>query len=83
MSLKLPKRQGPLEAHVVKVAQPLMGVERDEIADMVNRIKRADARARTPVQHLAPPPVKEEDEKWAQEWQLPKEVFEYFILERQ
>lgn len=77
-------RKAPLQGRVVRGAQPLVGVERDEIADMVSRIKRADARQRQPVQgHVAAPPVaKAEDLQWASEWQLPKEMFDYFIVER-
>lgn len=71
---------------VVRGAQPLVGVERDEIADLVSRIKRADERARQPVQvsgsSVVAPVVKADDLQWAEDWQLPREVFDYFVLER-
>jgi hypothetical protein len=79
-------KKAALQGRVVRGAQPLVGVERDEIADMVSRIKQADARARQPVVQgpYAPvaPVVKNEDLQWASEWQLPKEMFDYFIVER-
>lgn len=61
-------------------ANPLVGVEKDEITDLVSRIKRADQRWRTPsAAHVVP----EQDAKWAADWQLPREVFDYFVIEHE
>lgn len=69
-------------AHVA-VGRPVSGTEKDEITALVSRIKRADELARQPrytaeVGHMP----SEQDIKWAEDWKLPKEVFDYFILER-
>jgi len=75
-----------LKGRVTKVAQPLLGAERDEISDLVSRIKRADEHnsrmpgAASPAS--AKPSVTQADKQWAEDWQLPSEVFEYFVLER-
>lgn len=67
------------DGKVVVGTQPLVGAERDEIAAMVMRLKRADERSR---QVEAPVnPLQAADVKWAEEWQLPREVFDYFVLE--
>lgn len=73
-----------LKGRVVMDAQPLVGRERDEITAMVSRIKRADERARSQpsTTQVAPAAPAAEDVKWAEDWQLPREVFEYFVLER-
>lgn len=73
-----------LKGRVVMDAQPLVGRERDEITAMVSRLKRADDRARTQPSstQVAPSIPPADDVKWAEEWQLPREVFEYFVLER-
>lgn len=70
---------------VVRGAQPLLGAERDEIAELVSRIKQADARARQPAVSSPQPlvsPARAEDEQWAEDWKLPREMLDYFILER-
>jgi hypothetical protein len=70
-----------LGAKVVK-AQPLVGVERDELTAQVMRLKRA-AEAMAQPRHnpktIATPSTAAQN--WAESWQLPKEVFEYFTLE--
>ena len=77
-----------LEAHVVASsmpARPLVGAERDEIAELVMRIKRADERSRKLEVQTAEeitPKVTAADRQWADDWQLPREVFEYFVLDR-
>jgi hypothetical protein len=64
--------EGPLTA--------LVGAERDEISQLVLRIKQADLRHRAAANHPAatsnPAAL-----AWAQEWQLPQEVHEFFVLE--
>ena len=60
-------------------AQPLVGAERDEIAAMVMRLKRADEKSRR--MEASQPEVKAADIQWAEDWQLPREVFDYFELE--
>lgn len=60
-------------------AQPLVGAERDEIAAMVLRLKRADEKSRN--LEASQPSVKAVDIAWAEDWQLPREVFDYFELE--
>lgn len=73
--MKLPEFDGK----VIVSTQPLVGAERDEIAAMVMRLKRADERTRvTEPAQLAMQPA---DLKWAEDWQLPREVFDYFVLE--
>ena len=69
-----------LGAKVVMTTQPLVGAERDEIAAMVMRLKRADERTRQ-VETAAYAPMQAVDLKWAEDWQLPREVFDYFELE--
>ncbi|PZP38906.1 MAG: hypothetical protein DI585_05940 [Pseudomonas fluorescens] len=62
--------------------QPLVGAERDEIAAMVMRLKRADERTRTSTQGgAATTPLPAENLKWAEDWKLPREVFDFFELE--
>ena len=64
-----------------RTPEPLQGVERDEIAALVARIKQADARQRTPLtSNAARPSVVALD--WAENWQLPREVHEYFTIEK-
>lgn len=72
-----------VKGRVVK-AQPLIGAERDEISALVNRIKQADEHNSRMVSSTAPAAKKvaKADLKWAEDWQLPREVFEYFVLER-
>lgn len=72
-------RNSGLGGKVVMATQPLVGVERDEIAAMVMRLKRADERSRNV--EAARPSVQAVDLQWAEEWQLPREVFDYFELE--
>jgi hypothetical protein len=61
----------------VQIAE--IDVERDEITQLVMRLKRADERQRSPrMGAAAPSPVAAE---WAANWQLPREVHEYFMLE--
>lgn len=73
-----------LKGKVTLAPQPLVGSERDEITALVSRLKQADANSRkahTPTT-ADQPQVTAADRKWAEDWQLPSEVFEYFILER-
>ncbi len=64
-----------------RAPEPLQGAERDEIAALVARIKQADARQRTPLtSNAARPSVVALD--WAENWQLPREVHEYFTIEK-
>lgn len=61
----------------VQVAE--IDVERDEITQLVMRLKRADERQRSPrTGAAAPSPAAAE---WAANWQLPREVHDYFMLE--
>jgi hypothetical protein len=77
-SFTLPRNSG---ARVVE-AQPLVGLERDELAAQVMRIRRADEANRTAsTSRHARPQVKAEDIAWAESWNLPREVFDYFTLE--
>lgn len=62
-----------------RTPEPLQGAERDEIAALVARIKQADARQRSVVAPTTRPSVAALD--WAEKWQLPREVHEYFTLE--
>ncbi len=67
----------------VVAAQPLVGAERDEISELVMRLKRADERVRR-VEALPdrrPAPTSGEL-KWAEDWKLPREVLDYFELEQ-
>ncbi|RYG60974.1 MAG: hypothetical protein EON60_05215 [Alphaproteobacteria bacterium] len=59
--------------------QPLVGAERDEIVDLVMRLKRADERTRSV--EASRPQLQAADVEWAEDWQLPREVFDYFELE--
>ncbi len=59
--------------------QQLVGAERDEIAALVMRLKRADEKSRN--LEASQPQVKAADIEWAEDWQLPREVFDYFELE--
>lgn len=68
-----------LGAKVVLATQPLVGDERDEIANLVMRIKKADERARN--LEASKPVIPAEDIQWAEDWKLPREVFEYFELD--
>jgi hypothetical protein len=66
------------QVRVAEVAKDT-DMERDEITQLVMRLKRADERQRTPrVGAAAPSPVAAE---WAANWQLPREVHDYFMLE--
>lgn len=77
----------PLDAKVVQSAlqaEPMSGTERDEIVELVMRIKRADERSRklelaSDAGKPAPTPT---ELKWADDWKLPSEVFEYFVLDQ-
>ena len=73
-------RNASLGAKVVMTTQPLVGPERDEIAALVMRLKKADERTRSFTQ-TDQPKVQQVDLKWAEDWQLPREVFDYFELE--
>lgn len=64
-----------------KVVQTLVGNDRDEITSLVMRLKKADERSRQPF-HTAGAALPAEDIKWAEDWQLPREVFDYFTLDR-
>lgn len=59
---------------------PLIGPERDEIVELVSRIKRADEKLQRPMTERKA--VAEHDAKWAEDNQLPREFFEFFTLER-
>lgn len=67
----------------VVVSQPMSVAERDEIAALVMRLKRADERSRKLelVEDARRPVVSASDRQWAEDWKLPSEVFEYFELE--
>jgi hypothetical protein len=82
MAAKIPADRA-LSAKVV-VGEPMSSVERDEIAELVMRIKRADERSRKIEVMSDPrrPVVSASDRQWADDWKLPSEVFEYFELER-
>ena len=75
----IPKTPG-LGAKVVVATQPLVGAERDEIAAMGMRLKRADERTRR-VEAQPAVTIQASDLQWAEDWQLPREVFDYFELE--
>ncbi len=81
MAAKIPADRA-LGAKVV-VSEPMSSVERDEIAALVMRIKRADERSRN--LELAGdarrPVVSASDRQWAEDWKLPSEVFEYFEID--
>lgn len=51
--------------------------ERDEIAQLVRRIKDADVKLRSP-QGVA---IASSALAWAESWQLPMDVFQYFTVE--
>ncbi|TKW61247.1 MAG: hypothetical protein DI628_01055 [Blastochloris viridis] len=85
MAAKLPASAG-LGAKVVHTTvqpEPMSSAERDEIAALVMRIKRADERSRKLelVTDSGRPVVSASDRQWADDWKLPSEVFEYFELE--
>ena len=61
-------------------ATPLLGNDRDEIANMVGRIKAGVERATARTNHEQLVPV--EDLAWAQSQQLPREFFQFFELQR-
>ncbi len=68
-------------ATVSLAANPLLGAERDEISQLVQRLKQADLRHRTPVLESklqAPSPTAL---AWAEAWSLPREVHDFFVLE--
>jgi len=74
-----------LNGRVVLETQPLLGAERDELTAMVTRLKRADERSRaayTPKRAAPAAKPTPRDAQWAADWQLPREVFDYFVLER-
>lgn len=70
-----------VKGRVTMAPQPLVGAERDELTALVMRLKTADERTRTTPSVNVAAPVRAEDLKWAEDWQLPREVFEYFVLE--
>ncbi|NBV54298.1 MAG: hypothetical protein EBR79_01125 [Proteobacteria bacterium] len=76
--LQLPAQ---VQAKVV-AAQPLVGVERDEIAAMVNRIKKADLRNRQTPSSVASAAPSGPSVAWAEDWQLPREALDYFDIEQ-
>lgn len=76
--LKLPPQ---VQAKVVQ-AQPLVGVDRDEIFEMVSRIKKADLRNRQPQQVVAGTTPSAQNVAWLEEWQLPREALDYFEIEQ-
>ena len=55
--------------------------DRDLIAELVSRIKRADEARYTYAPQPQPAPAVE-DKAWVQENQLPTEFFDYFQIER-
>ncbi len=81
MAAKIPADKA-LGAKIV-VSEPMSGAERDEIAALVMRLKRADERSRKLelVSDSSRPVVSASDRQWADDWKLPSEVFEYFELE--
>ncbi len=68
-----------LHADAADVVVHDVDVERDEITQLVMRLKRADDRQRTPLRHTPAPSVAAQT--WAEDWQLPREVHDYFTLE--
>ena len=61
--------------------QQLIGVERDEVVALVDRLQQAGRR--TASTYASPSDsVSEHDIQWASEMQLPSEFFDYFVLER-
>lgn len=81
MAAKIPADRS-LGAKVV-ASEAMSSMERDEIAQLVMRIKRADERSRKleMVSDSSRPVVSASDRQWAEDWKLPSEVFEYFELE--
>lgn len=66
---------------VTHTTTPLVGADRDELYQLVLRLKQADLRHRTPSTNkylAAPNPVAM---AWAEDWNLPREVHDFFILE--
>lgn len=60
--------------------QQLIGVERDEVVALVDRLQQAGRRASP--QDVVGGGVSEHDIQWASDMQLPSEFFDYFVLER-
>ena len=60
--------------------QQLVGVERDEVVALVDRLQQAGRRVSS--YEVAQESVSEHDIQWASEMQLPSEFFDYFVLER-
>ena len=58
--------------------QQLVGAERDEVCELVSRLQAAGRRT---VSSAAPVPS-ENDLAWAEDMQLPREFFDYFVLDR-
>lgn len=59
--------------------QQLVGTERDEVADMVSRLQMAGRRNAAAAETA---PVAAHDLDWAAQMQLPREFFDYFVLDR-
>ncbi|MCA3244685.1 MAG: hypothetical protein INF43_05225 [Alphaproteobacteria bacterium] len=78
--LPSPLPAGADGATVQVSATPLVGTERDEISQLVLRLKQADLRHRSPPQTPAAAPTAAAV-AWAEAWQLPREVHEFFTLE--
>jgi hypothetical protein len=68
-------RDAPLTGLVTMVSEPAN--ERDEIVRLVRRIKEADVKLRSP-QGVA---IASSALAWAESWQLPMDVFQYFTVE--
>jgi hypothetical protein len=68
-------RNAPLAGTVTMVKEPVN--ERDEIVRLVRRIKEADVKLRSP-QGVA---IASSALAWAESWQLPMDVFQYFTVE--
>jgi hypothetical protein len=65
------------------VPVPLTATDRDEIAQMVGRIKAgAERAARSQFGGVAEAPVAAEDLDWAASQQLPREFFQFFEIQR-
>ncbi len=63
-----------------RAPEPLAGAERDELTALVMRIKQADTRHRAPLAPAKNVPTAAA-QQWAENWQLPREVHEYFTIE--
>ena len=68
-------RNASLTGTVTMVKEPVN--ERDEIVRLVRRIKEADVKLRSP-QGVA---IASSALAWAESWQLPMDVFQYFTVE--